>query len=77
MGKNVRGIRLLQEHQNTTTSIYLFKVNGTKYLVSVHYSFLRILLKKKNYEFVDEVLAMRFFEKAANKLGQKPAINGL
>lgn len=41
-------------------------------MVSVQYTFLSLMLKKKNYEFIDEGLALRFYEKAALKLGHKP-----
>jgi hypothetical protein len=71
MRENARGFKLLQEHQRATSSIYLFKVNGTKYLVSIHHSFLWLLLKKKNYAFDDEFAAVRFFEKVAHKLGHQ------
>lgn len=77
MEKNARGLRLLYEHQTNTSSVYLFKQNGNRYLISIHSTFFGLLLKKKNHEFEDEDTAVRFFEKVAKKLGTKFAINDL
>jgi len=75
MEKNARGIRLIDERKKPTSTIYLFKLNSAKYLVSIHYTFLGILFAKKNYEFRDEILAISFYNKVSYKHQYKSAFN--
>jgi hypothetical protein len=66
--KFVRGFRLIKQHQAGTFGVYLFRINGNKYLVSIHYFFFTLMYKKKNYHFLHEEDALRFFDKATHRL---------
>jgi hypothetical protein len=68
MKKTIRGYKLLKEFQRTNASVYLFKVNGTRFMISIQYHLFWITVKRRNFEFTDEHTAMRFYEKAATKL---------
>jgi hypothetical protein len=68
MQKGARGFRLMKQQQNGTFAVYLFKVNGSKYLVSIHYLFFKMMYKKKNHEFLNEEDAMRYFDKISHRL---------
>jgi len=69
MTKNRRGFKLKRKKSTSNHTIFLFEINGSKYLVSVHFYFLRIFWKKKNYEFKTEEDASRFYEKINLRFG--------
>lgn len=68
MTKNARGFRILKHYKNGPQVVYLFKINGTKYMVSVQYMLWSLQLKKRNREFLEEEHAHMFFNKVVGKL---------
>ena len=67
MTKNARGFRILKYHKNGPQVVYLFQINGTRYMVSVQYLVWSIQVKKRNKEFSEEALALGFYNKVVAK----------
>ena len=68
MTKTTRGFKILKHYKNGPQAVYLFKINGTKYMVSVQYFFLSLMIKKQNREFLEEENALTFFNKVVGKI---------
>ena len=58
----------MRKRVNGKSGVYLFKVNGKSYLVSIHFYFYKLLLNKKNFEFVSEEEANRFYDRIAKRI---------
>jgi len=68
MTKKVRGFKILKQYKNGSSAVFLFKINGTKYMVSIQYFFFSIMIKKRNREFLEEENALRFYERVLQKV---------
>jgi len=63
--RELRGFKILKGEKTRGTSLKLFAVNGSKYMVMITRYFFGMPLKRKSYEFHNLKQAEFFYEKLA------------